>query len=386
MYKKIVSLAYCGLLLVALTASTDSFAQKKKKPAAKKPAASSGDYFGTGGGSNNAAPAKGDKKANVDDYFGGGSKSTSSSDYFSSGGTDKKGAATQGASTGGNKPKANIPIVVVPSSGDNPLTDTVKRSLRTENAIDRQLVLERQPLAYEHLREDDAIYRQQVWRVIDTREKMNQSFKYQANEDNGNQLFISVLYRAVMEDKLTAFTDDRFSKPIPQAEFMKIFSGGMDTVDRMDLDGNVVAKEVRSRTFQVDSVVQFQLKEEWIFDKEASRMFIRVLGIAPMMKKYLSTGEAVSEKAYPMFWVYYPDIRPMLARTEVYNPKNFGQRMTWEDLFEGRMFNSFIVKSTLDNINNMPLDAYIKDPLFRLLEGENIKEKIFNYEQGLWSY
>ncbi|TAF98277.1 MAG: gliding motility protein GldN, partial [Bacteroidetes bacterium] len=71
---------------------------------------------------------------------------------------------------------------------------------------------------------------------------------------------------------------------------------------------------------------------------------------------------------------------------EVYNPKNFGQRMTWEDLFEGRMFNSFIVKSTLDNINNMPLDAYIKDPLFRLLEGENIKEKIFNYEQGLWSY
>ncbi|MEY3508163.1 MAG: Gliding motility associated protein GldN, partial [Bacteroidota bacterium] len=25
-------------------------------------------------------------------------------------------------------------------------------------------------------------------------------------------------------------------------------------------------------------------------------------------------------------------------------------------------------------------------PLFRLLEGENIKERIFNYEQDLWSY
>jgi hypothetical protein len=32
------------------------------------------------------------------------------------------------------------------------------------------------------------------------------------------------------------------------------------------------------------------------------------------------------------------------------------------------------------------LAQLIKDPLFQLLEGENIKEKIFNYEQDLWSY
>ena len=28
----------------------------------------------------------------------------------------------------------------------------------------------------------------------------------------------------------------------------------------------------------------------------------------------------------------------------------------------------------------------INDPILRLLEGENIKEKIFNFEQDLWSY
>ena len=71
-----------------------------------------------------------------------------------------------------------------------------------------------------------------------------------------------------------------------------------------------------------------------------------------------------------MFWVYYPDLRPILARYEVYNPKNMGQsRMTWEELFESRMFRS-----------------YIKDPILALLEGDNIKEKIFNFEQDLWSY
>ena len=88
-----------------------------------------------------------------------------------------------------------------------------------------------------------------------------------------------------------------------------------------------------------------------------------------------------------LFWVYYPDLRPILAKYEVYNPKNMGQsRMTWEELFESRMFSSYIVKSTLDNAANRNISGYIKDPILALLEGDNIKDKIFNYEQDLWSY
>ena len=88
-----------------------------------------------------------------------------------------------------------------------------------------------------------------------------------------------------------------------------------------------------------------------------------------------------------MFWVYYPDLRPTLAKYEVYNAKNMGNgRMTWEELFESRMFSSYIVKSTLDNSLNRPVRQMIKDPILALLEGENIKDRIFNYEQDLWSY
>jgi hypothetical protein len=63
--------------------------------------------------------------------------------------------------------------------------------------------------------------------------------------------------------------------------------------------------------------------------------------------------------------------------------------MSWEELFESRMFYGRIIKSTMDN----PMDQYIKNVkgltengILQLLEGENIKEKIFNYEQDLWSY
>jgi hypothetical protein len=50
------------------------------------------------------------------------------------------------------------------------------------------------------------------------------------------------------------------------------------------------------------------------------------------------------------------------------------------------MFQARIVKSTIDNPGDQDIENFIKDPILRLLEGDNIKEKIFNYEQDLWSY
>ena len=134
--------------------------------------------------------------------------------------------------------------------------------------------------------------------------------------------------------------------------------------------------------FSPDSVYTFRLKEQLIFDKEASRLFTRIIGIAPIAK------QVVAGKSQPrvLFWVYYPDLRKTLSKVDVYNPKNFSSRMTWEELFESRFFSSYIIKSSANNPSDKYLNAMIKDPLFRLLEGENIKQRIFNYEQDLWQY
>ncbi len=284
-----------------------------------------------------------------------------------------------------NQPQANIPIVVVPSTGNTAL-DTVKPSLRNDASIERNLIKDRQPLAYEHIREDDAVYRQRVWREIDTREKMNLPFRYAADEDNGNQRFISILLQAIKNREITAFdvADDRFTTPLTPAKVMESFAGGVDTVPVYDMQGNITRYEVRTREFDPDSIYQYRIKEEWVFDKESSRMFVRILGICPVKPLYSSSGQYIDK--FPMFWVYYPDCRPILSKYEAFNGKNYGARMTWEELFENRMFSSYITKTTLDNPYDRRLKDYIKDPILRLLEGENIKEKIFNYEQDLWSY
>jgi hypothetical protein len=68
----------------------------------------------------------------------------------------------------------------------------------------------------------------------------------------------------------------------------------------------------------------------------------------------------------------------------VYNQNNDASTMTWEDLFEMRFFSSFVVKEK--NAYNREIQHYIKDGVMRLLEGQAIKDKIFNKEQDLWQY
>ncbi len=281
-------------------------------------------------------------------------------------------------------PYGNIPIVV-DSSGVN---DTlVKKSLRNDNAFDKSSLNSRTPLPYEHLRADDALFAEKVWRELDLREKLNQPFRYAAESDNGSQIFVNILLKAVNSGEVTAFADDRFTTPKTVAEIQQQTVGTADTVPVTDPDdiNKVIRYQVTRASFDPTSVTKIAIKEEWVFDREASRYFCRILGIAPLQTKYFPNGQERGSTV--MFWVYYPDMRPILTKYEVYNPKNMGNsRMTWEELFESRMFASYIVKSTLENAANRTIRSYIKDPILALLEGENIKEKIFNYEQDLWSY
>ena len=285
----------------------------------------------------------------------------------------------------GYDPYGGLPITV-DSSG---VSDTlIRKSLRNDNAFDKSGLTARTPLPYEHLRWDDALFAEKVWRELDLREKLNQTFRYEAQDDNGSQVFVDMLLKAVNTGEVTAFMDDRFTTPMTVADVQQLTVGKADTTpvyDIKELD-KITGYKVTRSTFDAKSVTKLRLKEEWVFDREASRLFVRILGIAALKTEYIpnTTRERGTST---MFWVYYPDLRPMLAKAEVYNPKNMGQsRMTWEELFESRMFSSYIVKSTIDNAGNKNIRNVYKDPILALLEGDNIKEKIFNYEQDLWSY
>lgn len=294
-------------------------------------------------------------------------------------------------------PMVDTAIVMAPDSSlrDSLPITAVKPSLRPETALDNRnaLIQDRTPLPYQHLRQEDAAYDERIWREIDTREKINLPFRYSADEDNGNQRFISILFKAIQDGPdnggVTAFSadDDRFTTPMTKAQIAQRISGGSVSVPIYDNLGNVVGNKEIMQEVNLDSFYKFMIKEEVIFDKENSRLFWRILGIAPVKRVITASGVDLGDS--PLFWVYYPDMRPIFAKFYVYNGKNYGARMTWEDLFESRMFHGRIIKSTLDN----PFDQFLstqtglkQSSILQLLEGDRIQNEIFNYEQNLWSY
>jgi gliding motility associated protien GldN len=249
-------------------------------------------------------------------------------------------------------------------------------------------------LAYEPISEDDVAYRQRVWRDIDVREKMNQPFMYDVEDNNGSPQLINVLISAIRDDPaVVAYStiDDRFTKPLSRRELSDMITG-QPYVDRVpdwvaDPTGNQLKDTVIVKDFNPAAVTKFRLKEDWVFNKKTSKLVVRILGIAPMEEDSISVPGEKNDKV--LFWLYYPKLRNTLTKYQVYNGKNHGARPTWEEMFESRMFSSTIVKSTLDN----PQDLYLRDQpglkgnsLLRLAEGEKIKQRIFDYEQSLWSY
>ena len=364
--KKIIFLKLILMVAIVFGIANIVDAQQKKKTTTKKPKAKTTkvDPFGNPVQNNNAG---------------------NTADPFAS-----QNNAAANNSTGKNQAKDTIPYVLVPAgTSENPLTEVVSPSLRNDFAVEQNSVRDQIPLPFDEIREDDAVYTQRLWSVIDTREKMNQPFRNPREEDNGSQLFFAILYKAVTEGGVTAFEDEKFKKPISKERFLKDYAGGYDTVPVKDLDGEkIIRYEIRAIDFPVDSVYKFMVKEDIIFDKEASRLVRRIIGIAPMMPPMVKGKliEGVGNEAFPKFWLYYNDLRPIFAKYRVFNAKNYGANISWDDLFQAHMYSSYIVKNSKDNPKDLWLKDYINDPLFRLLEGEKIKKQIFDYEQNLWQY
>ena len=266
--------------------------------------------------------------------------------------------------------EAQIPETVITESseptGDGPLDDIVEKTLTDEKPV----------LAYDPVREADIFWEKRIWRVIDTREKMNQTFMYPERP------FSSILLDAAMGGDITVYSteDDKFSYALTPEE-VAAKTSATDTITTYDPDTYEEKIEVVRNDLNPEDIKRFRLKEIWFFDEESSTMQVRILGIAPLRDVLDDDGNFLYED--PMFWVYYPEAREVLARERVFNINNDASPTTWEDILEMRYFSSYIWKQS--NVQDRRLQDYLTG-VDLLLEGQKIKQEIFNFEQDLWSY
>ncbi len=250
-----------------------------------------------------------------------------------------------------------------------------------DDIVERTLTLESKVLPYESLRESDLPWSKKVWRIIETREKVNIPFR------NPVRAFFTILVDKINEGKIAAFKDDMFKERMSQEDVRgEIFR--IDSVPFYDPETYEETIKITESEINPEDIKRFRIKEVWYFDKEASVFKVRILGISPLREVMDdATGELKYEM--PLFWVYYPELREYLSSEAVPSDYNDSYPMTWYDLFENRMFSSYIMK--INNVLDLRIehnfdqnsDTYHMDIL---LESERIKEELFNFEHDLWSY
>jgi gliding motility associated protien GldN len=226
------------------------------------------------------------------------------------------------------------------------------------------------------------MWSKRIWREIDMRQKMNQPFYYPLEPHNNWRNFITVVMDALKEGSITAYevsTTDEFLVPL---NYQEILSRQIDTVHRTFQRPYPPYEEydtVIYSEFDPNKVTRIRIKEDWYFDKKKSQMLVRIIGICPVMIKERNDEEFKE----PLFWVYFPEARPVLAHAEVFNRNNDAARRSYDEIFMKRFFNSYVYKE--QNVYDRRISEYAQG-LDALLEAERVKMELLNFEQGLWEY
>lgn len=262
-------------------------------------------------------------------------------------------------------------------------------SLKAQNVLDGVYVREhsptRVPVPLSYLREADVMWSKKVWRIIDLKEKMNLPFYFPTEKINDRRSLNDILYDAVKEGTLTAYTDEEFTTPMTREEFQRIGGAGADTTQITDPEPPYLTRDtVIIREFSTANVVAYRVKEEWFFDKQRSVMDVRIIGLAPLIYAVDDKGNRrEGDLKIPIMWIYYPEARKILANQEVFMRQNDSDRRTWDDIFLKRMFSSYIYKE--NNVFDRRIEDY-KQGMDALIEADRIKNEITNMEHDLWEY
>ena len=269
---------------------------------------------------------------------------------------------------------------------------SIEGNAQVQNVLDaayvRETNLTKRVIPYPHLREADVMYMRRVWQVMDLQQKINHPYYFPTVPIKDRKSLFDVIRQGLLDEgSLVAYStgaidDDEFQIPLLPDSVYNLLN--IITIeDEYADDGlTVIGTQKVVTPIKSEDITRYMLKEDWIWDRQRSERYVRIIGIAPMMEKF-DENSGNSLGFTPLFWLYYPECRYVFANADVFNLFNDAQRRTYEDLFQKRYFASYIIKES--NVYDRTIISYARGR-DGLAESERIKEELFLLEHDLWHY
>jgi len=262
-----------------------------------------------------------------------------------------------------------------------------------------------EPIAYPPVRQADVMYYWTIWRTIDLREKVNHPLYFPADQKGTWRSLGQTIFDAIdmsnpekTEDVLPVYQDEMCTMPYSRDELQGLISM-TQTISDYDIEtGEEIGTKELIITFEPKQITQYRMKEVWYFDKQYSTFRVQILQIEPMIQYDRSEGKSTNYDdeednedvkgelvLKSLGHIYYNELRPYLARQEVFNMKNQAARLSFDDLITWkRDFSSLIYKES--NVYDRDIEDYIANSRDQRIESERITDKLRNFEHDLWEF
>lgn len=243
-------------------------------------------------------------------------------------------------------------------------------------------ILNNKPIPLPSIRAADVMWSKRVWREIDFRQKFNQKFYFPLEAQANWKSFMTVVLDALKEGQMQAYDISNTDELLIPITYSEIVGRQTDTIPEIMRRPYPPYEEYDTliyTDFDPTKVMRLRIKEDWYFDKQRSQMMVRIQAICPVMIKE-KDGQEVTE---PLFWLSYVDSREVFAQSLVFNRKNSAMRLTFDEVFWKRLFDSYIYKEA--NVFDRRISQYATG-VDAMLESERVKRDMFEFEENLWEY
>lgn len=260
---------------------------------------------------------------------------------------------------------------------------------------------------------DDVIWSRYVYRIIDMRYKQNYQLYFPTKSDDADyRNLFKVITDAVVdglpvyEKNMETIKPDFNQEPVARKVIPTLFMADdpmadysedpthfdITTSDAMLVHYDSITDSLSFHFYPFEKLVRNQLKylvqEVVFFDKHTSRLYTKIMAIAPLQSDKISTRDnsnvMASLRESIMFWIPFDALRPYMAMQYIIPNRNETKRVTFDEFFQKRLFTSYIVGE--GNMYNRWIPDYARTEEEVHKEQERIAAELLNFEQDLWEY